>query len=156
MIRSNLYFLFFLCITTTNLCGQPKPDEHVVGQVRKFRLDYTKAMLSKNSDVLENYFHQNLRLMPEFQNTVIGKSNALRYFKSFLSRFDVVEYSHTEFEILDLKSRVVESGTFKMKVKLKSKTDLYEVEGKYQDIWENSNGSLKLITVAWNHNQRSE
>jgi ketosteroid isomerase-like protein len=145
-----------ICLCAANLLGQPKADQKLAEQVRKFRTDYTKAILGKKPEDFQSYLHRNVRLMPEFQKTVVNKNNALLYFKSFLSRFDVTEYKHTELDILDLGSRVIETGTFSMKVKLKSKSTIHEVQGKYLDIWEKSNGSLTLMTMGWNHNQRSE
>lgn len=154
--QRSFVLVLLVVLTAINLFGQPKADEKLAERVRKFRTTYTQAMMGKKPEVLQSYLHQNIRLMPEFQKTVFTKNNAALYFKSFLSRFDVLEYQYTELDILDLGSRVVETGTFRMKLKLKSNTTLNEVEGKYMDIWEKLNGSLTLLTMGWNHNQRSE
>lgn len=132
-------------------------DEKTVAHLKKFRSDYITGMLNKKPETIVSYYADGIRLMPEFQKTVIGKSNALLYHKAFSARFDIQEFSSDEIEILNLGSRVVELGMFTMKMKLKSTGKDYELKGKYQGIWEKlENGKLSLITEAWNYNHPLE
>lgn len=148
-----------ICITAPSVFAQPrvKAEEKTVVHLKKFRSDYVKSMLDRKPETLLVYYAENIRLMPEFQKTVMGKSNALSYHKAFSARFDIQEYSRDEIEILDLGSRVVELGMFTMKMTLKSTGKEHEVKGKYQNIWEKlENGKLSLITEAWNYNHQLE
>jgi ketosteroid isomerase-like protein len=152
-----ILFVAINCLPATYVFAQPKgnADEKSIAYLKKFRSDYTKSMLNKKSETIVSYYADGIRLMPEFQKTVMGKSNALSYHKAFSARFDIQEFSRDEIEILDLGSRVVELGMFTMKMKLKSTGKEYELKGKYQNIWEKSeNGKLSLITEAWNYNHQ--
>jgi ketosteroid isomerase-like protein len=112
-------------------------------------------MSENNTSYLQGYYADNTRLMPEFQKTIMGKANTLKYFEAFASRFEVLEYDRDEIEILDLGSRVVEHGMFSMKMKLRTTNKHYELKGKYQDIWEKQpGGKLSLITEGWNYNHQ--
>lgn len=101
---------------------------------------------------MQLYFADSLRLMPEFQKTVIGKNNAMSYYKAFLERFRISDYQRETVEVLNLGERVVELGTFDLILTLKSNGKTYPVKGKYQEFWHNSrNGKLALVTAAWNY-----
>jgi ketosteroid isomerase-like protein len=131
------------------------PDEKTVAFLKRFRSDFIKTMLDKNRSNIQGYYAGNMRLMPEFQKTIIGKGHALKYFEAFANRFDVREYNRDEIEILDLGSQVVEHGMFSMNMVLKSTNKEHELKGKYQDIWEKQpDGKLLLITQGWNYNHQ--
>lgn len=111
-------------------------------------------MLDKNADRLEPYYSENLRLMPEFQKTVLGKSNVVLYHKAFSNRFDIESYNREEIEILDLGLQVMEIGKLSLKILLKSSQQEHVLAGVYMNLWEKrENGSLALITEAWNYDQ---
>lgn len=156
-------FIFLLaaiiCLNVSSVFAQPQvnTDEKIVAHLKKFRSDYAKSILERKPEIILNYYAESVRLMPEFQKTVMGKSNALSYHKAFSARFDVQEFSRNEIEILDLGSRVVELGMFATKMTLKSTNQKIELKGKYQNIWEKlDNGKLALITEAWNYNHQVE
>ncbi len=128
-------------------------DTRNLGYLDKFRADCTKSILAENPEAILGYYAENVRLMPEYQKTVLGKTNASSYHKAFGHRFLVQEYSREKKEITDLGLRVVEIGFFTMKLALKSTGQKRELFGKYVDIWEKAeNGELSLITEAWNYN----
>ncbi|MEJ7644852.1 MAG: hypothetical protein WKF87_09670 [Chryseolinea sp.] len=74
--------------------------------------------------------------MPEFQKTIVGKDNALTYYKAFLERFDILKYEIDKIELLDIGSQLEELGMFTISLKLKSTGKEYELKGKYQNFWE--------------------
>jgi ketosteroid isomerase-like protein len=126
-----------------------KADDKTVAYLKKFRSDYIRCILNKKPDLLQPYYADDIRLMTVFQKTVIGKDNVLRYYQALSDRFDIILYDRKEIEILDLGKRVVEHGTFTMKMKSKITDTLH---GKYQSIWERSDrGELSLITESWNY-----
>jgi ketosteroid isomerase-like protein len=132
-------------------------DPHTLAHLGKFRKDYSESLLQENPEILLNYYSENLRLMPEFQRTIMGRKNAGLYHTVFLSRFSVIDYSRKEMEILDLGKRVVESGHFTMTLKVKSSDRKHSLKGKYLSIWEKGKeGNLSLLTEAWNYNHKLE
>lgn len=159
MTQTKIFLLFTFASLYVGVSAQTnvKADENTIAFLRKFHSDYGKSMLDKNPEILQAYYAENIRLMPEFQKTIRNKANALIYHKAFATRFDVLAYSRTEIEILDLGAKVVEVGTFTLKLKLKTTTKEHEAKGKYLSIWEKSaNNKLTLITEAWNYDHGLE
>jgi ketosteroid isomerase-like protein len=143
-----------LVLWTLYICFQ---SSYVLAQtntkntLEKFRKDYEKAMLSESLKDISDSYSKDIRLMPEFQKTILGKDNIRLYYAAFFNRFDVKKYSRDTIETLDFGKRVIELGYFSMNIK--SATTEYELKGKYQNIWERlPNGTLTLITEAWNYN----
>lgn len=48
-------------------------------------------MLNEEPEIIQTYFAEDIRLMPEFQKTVMNEENALLYWKSFADRFNTQE-----------------------------------------------------------------
>lgn len=118
--------------------------------LKKFGSDFIEQIQKGKPESLQPYFADSLRLMPEFQKTVIGKNHALSYYKAFLERFRISDYRRETVEVLDLGERVVELGTFDLVLTFKSSGKTYPVKGKYQEFWEKSqNGKLAMVTAAW-------
>jgi ketosteroid isomerase-like protein len=69
--------------------------------LEKFRKDYEKAMLSENLKDISDSYSKDIRLMPEFQKTILGKDNTRLYYAAFFNRFDVKKYSRDTIETLD-------------------------------------------------------
>jgi ketosteroid isomerase-like protein len=131
-----------------------KADANTVAFLKTFRSDYLKSIRDKKPEAMEIYHDKNVRLMTEFQRTVIGSANVVLYHKAFLSRFTILAYDREQSEILDLGRIVVEQGMFTMKMLSKKTSKEHTVNGKYQNIWEKSlNAKMLLITEAWNYNQ---
>ena len=143
---------------TPGFAHDTKPNavtEALRASLTKFRSDYIGAVLDGKPEVLSSYYADNIRLMPEYQKTILGKTNVFSYHKAFGARFLVHEYVREEREIIDLGSKVVEIGGFTMKLALRSTGKEQELVGKYLDLWEKSeNGQLALITEAWNYNHQ--
>lgn len=154
-----IFLLLLLICTNIDILALPNrvADEKTVAHLKKFRSDYIKSVRDKKPELIQGYFEENIRLMPEFQKTIIGKNNAITYHQAFSARFDIQEYSREEIEILDLGSQVVELGSLSMKMVLKSTGEEHELKGKYQNFWKKlDNGGLLLITEAWNYNHHTE
>jgi ketosteroid isomerase-like protein len=147
--------LFFFLRITPALCQTPmKPTEKTVFYLNTFRTEFSKHIPARRPALLEEFYAGNIRLMPPFQKTVMGKGNATLYHEAFLKRFTIHGLTRTEMEIVDLGSQVMESGTFTIRVTLISTGIQHTLTGKYLDLWEEAdNGDLKLITDAWNFNQ---
>ena len=161
MTRTKFTFLLaaLCCVQVTCAFALPgiQPDENTLTHLKKFRSDYVRSMLNQKPELITGYYAEDVRLMPEFQQTVMGKSNALSYLKAFSARFSVQQWDSEEVETLDLGSRIVELGLFTTRLTLKSTGQHYDLKGKYQQVWEKSeNGALALITEAWNYNHQVE
>ena len=123
----------------------------------RYRADCVKSVLEGRPELSSPYYAEKIRLMPEFQKTVLGKANATEYDRAFAARFAVKEFRRDVMDVLDLGSRLVESGTFHLEMTLKSNGQSRELTGKYLDIWEKSEGGTPLlVTSAWNHNRAIE
>ena len=120
MIRTKLLLLLaaLVCLPATRVCARPgaNPDARTVAYLEKFRADYIQSMRHNQPALLGPYYAENVRLMPEFQLTVMGKSNALAYHGAFADRFTVEGYERKAIETLHLGTRVVELGTFTTKM----------------------------------------
>lgn len=156
-LRSIITIVLIVINITSQAQRNTTPDSITTAYLKQFRQDFVKAITTSKPEIINGYCGADIRLMTETQKTMIGKSNALLYYKSFLQRFTVMQYIRQEFEILDLGTRVIESGEFKEKLKLKSTGKEYELYGKYLNIWEQKpDGSLLLITETWNYSHSVE
>lgn len=153
-VASLLCLLFFTCVNSslyaqTNL----QVDNKTAAFLEKFDSDYEQAILTHNPDLVSGYWADDVRLMPEYQKTMMGKENAELYLYAFADRFEISQYSRDKLEMLDLGSRIVEFGTFTMKATNKATGEESEMPGKYGMIWtKQEDGELRLITEAWNYN----
>ncbi|MDB4292980.1 hypothetical protein N9954_06180 [Maribacter sp.] len=127
-------------------------DERTAAYLEKFRADYIQSMLDKNPEIISSYYSEAIRLMPEFQKTILKKENAILYHNAFFKRFDIAEYSREKMEIFNLGARIVEHGRFTLKMVSQQTKQEYLLNGKYQNIWESlGDNSLQLLTEAWNY-----
>jgi ketosteroid isomerase-like protein len=122
----------------------------------RFRADYVRAVLAGSPDPVLGYYAADVRLMPEFQKTVVGREPAAAYHRAFAGRFAVGAYRRTATETLDLGARVVEHGVFAMRLTERGTGRAHELRGKYQDIWaRRPDGGLLVVTQAWNYDHAS-
>ncbi len=124
-------------------------DSFRSAQVRAYLEGNPKAMLEHQADTV--------RLMPAYQKTVLGKSDAMTYHQAFLRRFSVHAYDRQAIEAIDLGQRVMEIGRFTMTLGAKGSAEAHTLTGKYMDLWEKSaTGRLLLNTAAWNYDQPAD
>src|SRR5271170_3337343 len=141
---------FFIMLS---LCSIPsQAQENIRVQLDQFRKDFVQCQSDQKVDRLQPYYGDDLRFMPEFQKTIMGKKNASLYLQAFARHFDVRNYERHETEVIDLGERVVEIGFFIANLSPKTKQPI-TVRGKYLDLWKKDNGKLWLITQAWNYDQ---
>jgi ketosteroid isomerase-like protein len=143
------------------ICGYPVLSQDTLADaktlvfLKKFRGEYTRALVDDKPDAAAAYYGADVRLMPEYQKLVVTKANALLYLKAYVARFDVKDFVREEIEVMDLGKRVIEFGTFTQQLVLRSKGETHTLKGKYADIWERTAaGELVLITEAWNYSHQ--
>jgi ketosteroid isomerase-like protein len=123
--------------------------------IRDFTKDYTGMYTEMDFSNVKEYYSDSIRVMPEFQKTILSLENAEKYYKAFFNRFKIKSYTRNIDEILDLDSKLMEIGTFDMSMSDSIKT--YELKGKYANIWKkDSTGNPKLLTEAWNYDHNVE
>lgn len=143
-----------LCLQLTRTFAAPatEADEKTMAFLAAFRSAYIKSMLEEKPELVADYYSKDIRMMPELQKTIMGKSNASAYQKAFSARFKVQSFNRTNMEVLDLGSQVLEIGKLSMKLTLKASKQEFDLEGTYLNIWKKlPDGSLSLITEAWNY-----
>ncbi|WP_299212531.1 nuclear transport factor 2 family protein [uncultured Aquimarina sp.] len=157
-LRNNFLLLIFIFTSIQNIIAQTESiaKESIEVYLNKFIADYTKGMRGANPKLFEEYYDEDIRLMPAFQKTLLGKENASIYHKAFFDRFDILEYKRENLETLDLGSQLSVLGTFTMKVRLKNTEKIEELNGKYIDIWKKENSKLSLISQIWNYNHHTD
>ncbi len=152
--HSLLLLATLVCLLAPHSFARPglNPDARTVAHLAQFKADYARSMRDKKPELLAAYYAEDVRLMPEFQRTVLGKDNALAYHGAFSARFDVQQFDQNAVETLDLGTRVVELGTFTLKMTRQSTGQAHTLQGKYQHLWQKqANGRLSLLTQAWNY-----
>jgi ketosteroid isomerase-like protein len=153
-----LLLLALVCLPVTRTFARPgiTPDARTMAHLAQFRADYAQSLQRKEPQLLAAYYAEDVRLMPEFQFTVMGKSNALAYQQAFTDRFDVQQTDRLPLETLDLGTRLAELGTFTTTLTAKRTGRQYTLRGKYQHLWEKQDGKPVLVTEAWNYSHPVE
>jgi ketosteroid isomerase-like protein len=153
-MTKNVLIILLLAIVSVNAgeaVAQTTVNEKTRAFLKQFTLDYTKNILDKKPELLALYYREDVRLMPPFQRTIVGKDNLVSYNKAFANRFEIQDYNRTDLEVLDLGSMVSEIGLFTMKIKIKNSGKTYDLQGKYLNLWRHENEKLSLIVEAWNY-----
>lgn len=149
-----------LFIITCCISYAQQQNELQAGDTRfldSIRAQYNAAVIGNKADLVIAGYNDQVRLMPEFQKTIRGKSNAATYYKAFFERFRIAQYKRQQYKILNLDSVIIETGKFTMDLTNKSTSLHTELEGKYLSVWRRSpTGNLSLITEAWNYNRPVE
>ena len=118
--------------------------------LEEFRRDYKAMFQNEDFESLTNYYSNQVRLMPEFNGTVLGLDKVKMYYDVFFKAFDIKEINRQTIEVLDLGSKIIEHGSFKLTVS--DTGGQYLLEGKYQQIWDlTTQGNYRLILEAWNY-----
>jgi ketosteroid isomerase-like protein len=121
-------------------------------QLARFRTEYPENLVSATPERMVTYFADDVRLMPTYQRTVFGRTNASAYYRAFVERFQVRDFRRELGEIADFGGRVGEYGRFTQTLVRKSSGKVYAIEGKYLDLWtKTADGHLQLMTQVWNY-----
>jgi len=140
---------------TLVLCTSAFAQKNDRQYIRNFAKDYTEMYTKMDFSNVKEYYSDSIRIMPEFQKTILSHENAEKYYNAFFNRFKIKSYTRNVGEILDLDSRFMEIGTFDMS--MSDSTETYKLKGKYANIWKkDSTGNLKLFTEAWNYDHNVE
>jgi ketosteroid isomerase-like protein len=119
-----------------------------------FRTAHVRAYLGANPDGMLQHLADDVRLMPAYQKTILGKTDATTYYRAFANRFVVGAYDRQAIEMADLGQRVLEIGRFTITLTVKGQPESHTLAGKYMDIWKKSpDGRLLLETAGWNQDQ---
>ncbi len=144
-----ILFYFLLQFHSGNLFSQRTQAE----LINAFNEQYIKMHMDEDFSKIKHHYSDSIRIMPEFQETILTRAHAEKYYQAFFERFDVKNYDRTVYEVLDLGTRIVEIGTFS--ILLLEKDSTYELKGKYLNIWKiNLAGKPELFTEAWNYDHR--
>ncbi len=136
-----------------NYCFAQKLTKSQTNFLKQYQEDYINAIRHHQPEPILRYYDQEVRVMPEFQQVMIGKEQLKVYYQAYFNRFDPENYQRSWEEVLDLGKLVYEQGQFSMKMVLKNADKSQEVSGKYVNLWQKQeDGSLVLITEAWNYN----
>jgi ketosteroid isomerase-like protein len=128
-------------------------DEHR-RMLDRFRLEYPRNVMTSDVEQTLSLASDDLRLMPAYQWTVLGKLNATAYYRALGERFEVRDFRRTLGELTDLGTRIVEYGTFTQKLLRRDTRKEYELAGKYLDLWTKlPDGSVRLVTQVWNYDK---
>jgi ketosteroid isomerase-like protein len=130
----------------------PAPLPAHQAELQRYRTSHVQGLLAGSADPFLAFPQADVvRLMPITQPTVFGAANAAAYYRAFLSRFTVRDYTRTSVGQYDLGPRVVEIGRFAQKLVNKDTGETFDLNGKYLDAWEKlADGGLRLVTAAWN------
>ena len=153
-LKYTLLLIILTCLFVTSGFAQSAKaiSRRIATHLAQFHADYSVALVQERPEMIVSYYSDSIRLMPEFQKTVVRKGNARLYHQAFLARYDVQEYGKEATEVLDMDSQLAEIGQFFMKVAMKSTGHEYKLNGKYINIWNKSpKGELSLLTEAWNY-----
>ncbi len=157
MLQSNRSLLAFMLgavlpILSASGLELPAPSAAHQAALRDYRTAHVQGLLDGRAEPFLAFPQAELlRLMPITQPTVFGAGNAAAYYRAFLAKFAVQGYSRTCVGQYDLGPQLVEIGRFAQKLAHKETGEVFNLNGKYLDVWEKRpDGRLQLVTSAWN------
>ena len=145
-------------VAPLSVCARPRApfaavrSEHLM-HLRQFGADRVAAWVQESPETFLRYYASDIRLMTEQQFTVLGRDHATAYHRAFLRRFAVKAYERRPLEALSLGGKIVEWGTFTLRMALKRSGAEHDITGKFLEIWSESREGLKLVTEAWNYDR---
>lgn len=113
------------------------------------RAAYSKGMMTEDSQLLAQYYADDIRLMPEANPTILGKTNAQLFFAALFVRFDVTAYQRVQTDVVIMDDHRAEIGNFELKM-TNSQGKEYDINGKYMMIWRLDASEFKLTADIWN------
>lgn len=118
-----------------------------------FEAAHRQALQTGRVEALAGFLADDLRLMTEFQRTVIGREHALSYYRALVAGVTMPDYRREPIRVIQLGgSHVVTAGRFTAKAVRTRDGRASELIGKYLDLWRRSpEGKLVLVTQAWNY-----
>jgi ketosteroid isomerase-like protein len=159
MAKTSWTLIVGLFVVLSTVARGAAPSEGTLAREHRATLDayrtaQVRGYLEAKPDGLLGYLAEDIRLMPAYQKTVLGKTDAAIYYRAFLERFAVAAYDRQPIEMADLGDRVMEIGRFTISLTVKGQAETHALAGKYMDIWRKMpGGKLMLETAGWNHDQ---
>ncbi len=147
------FFLRQLFLTTLAVWGCTSSSADTIDEVRSAHSKaFTAGMLEEKLESVVSSFAENGRVMPEYQETGLGKEQISQYYEAFFERFDTKKFIKTTDEVLNLGHLIVEIGSFQTDLIVAETSEEKSLTGTYFDVWETQeDGSTKLFSSAWNY-----
>lgn len=157
-MKKLVWLVLVMRIVSGNLAGADAIPRTTRVQLDQHRAGEVQAMLAGKAEEAAEAFAGDVRLMPAYQATILGKANATRYLTAFFARFTVRAYERNQLEALALGPQVAEFGQFTMKLLHKADGKEYAVTGKYLELWRPiaAGGRLELHAAIWNYDRGPE
>lgn len=149
-VFSVFIFLGFLVNLTSQTVGNVVEDAFFQTNNQA----HAKAFQDEDVSFLLQGVSEDIRLMPEFQSTIISKANAEAYYEAFFDRFEISSCERQSFEVTDIGEYVVELGHFNMEIQDDKKD--YSLKSRYLCIWEKQGGDLIKTIEAWNYSHATD
>ena len=127
-----------------------------------FNERFTEGMLTGDSSVFLGSFSQEVKVMPEYDKSFLGKNNAKIYYDALFDQIQISRYERSQMEVLDIGQRRIEIGTFQMTIEhgTKGKSAAegpVSIPGTYFEVWDTSSkNDHKLLSQAWNYDEKVE
>lgn len=120
-------------------------------QITIKRQAHVNAIKNENLKQALRHYASDVRLMPEANLTILGKSNAEAYFTQFFKRFDIKNYSSDTITTIEMQGYVLDIGNFNLEI-TNSTGNLRTLAGNYADLWQlDHKGKLSLIASIWTY-----
>ncbi len=124
--------------------------------IREFSTSYSAGLIKGQLDEFSEFFSPDVKIMPEYDKAFLGQENAKSYYTSIFERFEILDYRRETLELTSFGERALEIGTFDITVRERETSAEVSVPGIYFDVWETASGTSKLLTLAWNFDERIE
>jgi ketosteroid isomerase-like protein len=155
-VRCLLSGLFSLVLLQPVTAAEPPVTAVQRAWLDAYRTEIARAILDETTDQLVSRYSGNVRLMPPYHGTVLGRDNARAYHAAFFERLEVRKYRREHVKTFDLGSRLIEVGRYAMSLTARGDTS-HEISGGYMDIWAQAAGKpTSLITHVWNTDRYSD
>ncbi len=120
----------------------------------EFAKRYVIAMKEGKAESLTHLFSERIKIMPEYDKTFIGLESARGYFASIFKRYRVTNYFRNTMEVTNFGERRLVIGSFKLTIRNLKNDRGTAVTGTYFDIWDTSTNDHRLLTLAWNFDEK--
>lgn len=122
--------------------------------IERHRGDHARALAAGAAEACVAAFAKDVRVMPQYHDTVFGRNDAAKYYSALLGQFRVSRYDRSSMAVLNLGERLVEFGRFSQSLVRKDNGQERELEGTYMDIWSRANeGAWEVVATTWNYSQ---
>lgn len=147
-VVSILIYLWLLTTAHVTSASSDIMNKHFQDQID----GYEKAIRQEKLKQVAQYFADDIRLMPEANPTILGKTHATHFFDQLFSTFQILDYKRTLVDTLDISNHKVVLGNYFLAIR-NAEGKRYNIHGKYLNLWRNEKNAFELITDVWNFDQ---